>query len=288
TATLTNNAYLGTPLPPSVFALKWFFNAGTVFFDLDYLWHATAVVLLPILALAVFGAAKMRRRPGAARYVLALGVVPAIALLLPDFAHHESRSTAARYLVPTWIALETAVAFGIWTLLQGRSARVRGIAAVAFVGLVACGIASGAVAATRQVWWGDGSVAPIGPMARIVRASRPPVTVIFRDDQPIWNFEPMELANQVPPDTRLMLLSGTALPGRIPSRGTVLLLDPSSPLRHSLAARGVLLTRLYAGDLGETDDLRAQRRAASAARARHGFVDVPSSLWSAAPPKALR
>jgi len=286
-ATVTNNAYLGAPLPGTLFALKWLFNAGAVFFDLDYVWHATALLVPLILAFAAFGAAALLRRPAAGIYVLVLGAVPVAALLLPDLVHHESRSTAARYLVPAWIALETTVAFGIWTLLHEASARTRNVAAAVFVGLVGCGVASGAVAATRDVWWGDGSVAPIGPLARIIRGARPPVTVIFRDDQPIWNFNPMELANEVPPDTRLMLLTGDALPARMPSLGTVLLLDPSARLRAALATRGVRLTRLYADDPRGSDDLRAQRREASRARAQRGFVELSSSLWSVTPAKGL-
>lgn len=288
TSTVTNNAYLGAPLPAKVFALKWVFNAGAVFFDLDYVWHATAVLIPLILAFAAFGAVAMRRRPAAGLYVLALGVVSAVALLVPDVLHHESRSTAARYLVPAWIALESAVAFGIWTLLRSGSAGARGIAAAVFVSFVGCGIASGAVGATRDVWWGDGSVAPIGPMARIVRTAERPVTIIFRDDQPIWNFDPMELADEVPPDTRLTLLSGTAVPARVPANGTVLLLDPSVQLRAALVNRGARLTERYAADPAGSDDLRAQRREASRARAGRGFAELVSSMWLVTPASVRR
>jgi len=287
--TVTNNAYLGAPLPAQALALKWLFNLGAVFYDLDFVWHASALIVLPILALAAFGIAQLlRRRPGAARYVLALGLVTLAAFLVPDLVRHESRSTAARYLIPTWLALEAAVAFAVWTLLRSdkRSARVAAVAVLAF--LLGCGIVSGAVSASREVWWGDGSVASIGPIARIVRTARPPVTVIFRDDQPIWNFAPMELANEVSPETRLQLLTGDALPVVQPSGGTDLLLDPSARLRKALVARGARLSLLYAGETAESDDLRAQRREASRARAERGFVDIATSLWLVSSPKDVR
>jgi len=155
--------------------------------------------------------------------------------------------------------------------------------------LLGCGIVSGAFSATREAWWGDGSVAPIGPIARIVRTAQPPVTVIFRDDQPIWNFAPMELANEVPPETRLQFLTNDALPAVESAEGTELLLDPSARLREALMARGARLDVLYAEEAtGGSDDLGVQRREASRARAKRGVVDIAGSLWLVSSPKDVR
>lgn len=274
---VTNNMYLGAPLPAQAIALKWLFNVGVVFFDLDYLWHPSGLIVVPILALAACGVAQLLgRRPRAAGYVLALGFVTAAAFVIPDLAQHESRSTAARYLIPSWIALETAVAFALWTWLGSIQRRVRSRAVVAFGALLACGVASASVSATRDAWWADASVAPIGPIARIVRMASPPVTVIFREDQPIWNFAPMELANEVPPQTRLQLLTGDALPA-VTAGKTAFLLDPSARLRRAVAGQGWQLTEVYAQPA--STGLRALRHATSLARARAGLPNVRSSLW---------
>ncbi|MDQ2909335.1 MAG: hypothetical protein M3R44_08315 [Candidatus Eremiobacteraeota bacterium] len=276
-ALITNNTYLGAPLPAQAIVLKWLFNLGAVFFDLDYLRHASAIIVLPILALAGWGVAQLvRRRPAAATYVLALGFVTAAAFVIPDLAQHESRSTAARYLIPTWIALESAVAFALYVGLRSTKGLLRTVAAVGFGGLLSCGILSASVSATHEFWWADSSVAPIGPMARAVRAARAPVTVIFRDEKPIWNFAPMELANEVPPQTRLQLLTDHA-PPVVVAGGTTFLLDPSTALRRAVSAGGRRLTEVYAQPVA--DDLGTLRRATSVARARDGFVDVRSSLW---------
>ncbi len=287
---VTNNAYLGAPLPLRLLGLKWLFNLGAVFYDLDFVWHPSALVVLPILGLAAFGIERLLRcRPWVAGYVLALGLATAAAFLVPDLVRHESRSTAARYLIPTWIALEAVVAFAVWTWLRSakRGARSAGVAVFAL--LLGCGIVSGAFSATREAWWGDGSVAPIGPIARIVRTAQPPVTVIFRDDQPIWNFAPMELANEVPPETRLQFLTNDALPAVESAEGTELLLDPSARLREALMARGARLDVLYAEEAtGGSDDLGVQRREASRARAKRGVVDIAGSLWLVSSPKDVR
>ncbi len=150
--TVTNNAYLGAPLPATALALKWFFNAGVVFFDLDYVWHPAAVVVLPILGLALVGiVALVRQWPAAGWYVVALGGVTAIAFIVPDVLTHESRSTAARYLIPTWIALEVAVAYALCMLLRSvqRVRRSAGVAAFARVARLRDRFGGGGASGTR-------------------------------------------------------------------------------------------------------------------------------------------
>ena len=277
--TVTNNAYLGAPLPLEAIALKWFFNLGAVFFDADYVWHASALVVLPILVLAGFGLVSvMRERPLAGGYLLAIGLVTAAAFVLPDLLYHESRSTAARYLIPTWIALEAVVAYGLWKLYVDERFNRRALALSLFAALLLCGVASAGVSATHEAWWGDDSVAPIGPMARTIRAAQPPVTLVFRDDQPDWNFDPVELANEIPANVRFELLTDNQLPTFKATGGDTFLLDPSDRLRLAVIARGGQLHAVYVQPT-RNDDLASVRRRAAQVRAGIGFVTVRSSLW---------
>lgn len=281
---VTNNAYLGAPLPLEAIALKWFFNVGAVFFDLDYVWHVSAVVVLPLLVLAGFGLVSMMRdRPLAGGYLLAIGLVTAAAFVLPDLLYHESRSTAGRYLIPTWIALEAVVAYGLWKLYIDERFYRRALALSLFAAVLLCGVASAAVSGTRDVWWGDDSVAPIGPMAVAIRAAQSPVTVVFRDARPNWNFDPVELANEIPPNTRYELLSRNQPPTLKATGGDTFLLDPSAELRRAVMARGAQLHEVYA-EPTRSDDLASLRRKAAQVRAGVGFVTIRESLWLVSTP----
>jgi uncharacterized membrane protein len=277
--TVTNNTYLGTPLPLEAIALKWFFNVGAVFFDLDYVRHASAVVVLPLLVLAGFGLVSvMRERPLAGGYLLAIGLVTAAAFVLPDLLYHESRSTAARYLIPTWIALEGVVAYGLWKLYVDERFNYRALAVSLFAAVLLCGVGSAAVSATHEAWWGDDSVAPIGPMARAIRAAQSPVTVVFRYGQPEFNLAPVEVANEIPPNTRFELLTRNQLPTFKATSGDTFLLDPSAELRRAVMARGAQLHEVYA-EPTRKDELASLRRRVAQVRAGVGFVPIRSSLW---------
>ena len=272
--TVTNNTYLGAPLSLELVLLKWSFNAGTVFYDVDYVWHASAVLLLPIFALVAVGSVMLvRSQPRRVwLYVAALGFVTAVAFIVPDILHHESRSTGSRYQIPTWIALEVAAAYAL------AHVRSRRLAAGAFLCLIACGVASASVAAGRESWWGDPSVAPIGPIARVVRGARPPVTVVFKNDGTRWDFAAMELANVVPGSVRLELLQGRQVPTL--ARGRTFVLDPSPTFVAELGAHGFTLTNRYRFETADAT-LRALQSAAASARGS-ASVDTAATLWEIA------
>ncbi len=279
---VTNNAYFSAPLPADLFALKWLFNIGAVFFDLDYAYHATAVLLVPLLALVVAAwfVLCLRAERRIALFVCALGALSVFAFVVPDVLRHESRSTSGRYLIPAWIACEAAVAFLILWLSARRSARTSATATVALASLGVLGLASSWVGMHHEYWWGDASVAPLGDIARAIERADRPVSVVFDDDHPAWDFAPVELANVLPPDVGLVLLAtGAPLPKTLGlTTKTLFALDPSRRFVERLAREGwhpELSYRFATAD----PQLRALRSKAGAARAAAGVAEEPSSLW---------
>jgi uncharacterized membrane protein len=276
---VTKNGYLAAPLPLQAIVLKWFFNVGAVFFDLDYIWHPSAVIVLGLLLLAGFGLVSvMRERPLAGGYLFAIGFLTAAAFILRDILDHQSTSTAIRYLIPAWIALEGVVSYGVWKLYVDERFSRKVVALSIFAVLLLCGVGSAAVSATRQSWWGDDSVAPIGPMARTIDAAQSPVTVVFRNDLSDFNFAPMLLSYEIPANTRFELLTGNQLPDFRTTNGDTFLLDPSAELRRAVIARGMRLREVYA-EVTPKDDLASLRQRAAQARAGVGYVAPKSSLW---------
>ncbi|GAB4229156.1 MAG: hypothetical protein Kow00121_58070 [Elainellaceae cyanobacterium] len=85
--------------------------------------------------------------------VVTLTAVPAGALILPDLLTGGMRSTVARYLFPTWLGVEIAVAYLLAANLGRGNARRQRLWRWIAIAVVTVGIISGITIAQAQVWW---------------------------------------------------------------------------------------------------------------------------------------
>lgn len=282
---LTNNDYLGVPLPAKMFALKWAFNIGAVFFDLDYEKVMLGILLLPIFALVAYAFSVLIRTTPLRVWLLVvtLAATTAVAFLLSDLMRHESRSTVARYLVPAWLAIELAVAylFARW-LTPPRHFSRRLPAALALGAVLACGLASAAVDARSETSWAEGkSIAGLGPISRIINAAAQPTLVYIADPQR-FDFASLALSNELAPGVGVQQLQLGVNEQRISMAQNVYVLDPTPRVRAALVRSGIVLRRVYAdGDTGPAA-IRSLRAQALSIRRSHGEDISGLSLWSVA------
>jgi uncharacterized membrane protein len=279
---LTNNDYLSAPVPAAIFALKWLFNSGAVFFDLDYRKVVLGIVLVPIFALLVAALADLFRGQPVRTwaFVVTLGLTTAAALLVPDLAGHESRSTAARYLVPTWLAFELAVALFIGRWMESPSnGRRRALAGVAFGLLVVCGVSSVAVDSGAETSWAEGkSIAGLGPIARTIALAGNPL-VVYVDDPQRFDFAMLALSNRLPPGVRVQQLDYGMPLTFVTAPGPVYVLDPTDRVKSAIRRSGARLELVYADVDDAPDAVRGLRVEAARARAAHGVTADGLSLW---------
>ncbi len=276
---ITNNAYLGTPLAFKLFALKWIFNVGAVFYDFDYEWHASVVLLVPVFAVVAAGAVLFARRADrrAALFVAFLGTTTALAFIVPDVVRHESRSTSSRYLIPTWLACEFAVAYAIVVWLQSGRPLIRRGGALALTGFIVLGTVSLGVASQREYWWGDAGIAPIGPISRALRAAPPPVTVVFVRDRAAFDFGPMLLADEVDPAVRLLFLNPSEPFVKTREPRSLFVLDPDAASLANFQRGGWRLQPVYRGS--NVDATVAALRKEAARDRGSDAVPASASLW---------
>ena len=135
----------------------WVGNLGRVFCEtqnemIDRL-ASLGVLILVIYALYFL----WRYAPGPARlFVFLLIGLPAASLILPDLIAGGLRSTAARYLIPSYLGIELAVAYLIGNnlekFLNGSKANISGSILISLLlftgGFVSCGISLQA-----EAWW---------------------------------------------------------------------------------------------------------------------------------------
>ncbi|HYZ17491.1 MAG TPA: hypothetical protein VE591_13865, partial [Candidatus Acidoferrum sp.] len=279
---LTNNGYLGSALPPLLFGTKWLFNAAAVFADFEYRHIALAVALIPLTLIVAFCVARVARNRRVASVIAAL-FVPGLVLLASDVVHHESRSTAARYLVPVWIGIDLLVAYGLTALLSDRWIRHRAVGAAAFAYLAVIGAVSSALDVHGTWTWADTSAAPLAPIAAAIDGVWAPYLVV-REDPQQWRFTVFQLVNVVRPDVRVRMLHPSADIGAPPADATMLLLDPTRSALDEVRAAGLRVVPLY---LQPSDppgsDVAAFRARARATRELGGFHGAGESLWAVEP-----
>jgi uncharacterized membrane protein len=179
-----DTTWSAAPLSPLLFAGKWFFNASTVFFDLDYLSLLLSPIAVLLLAIAAWCCFIFARRASAriGSFVLLLGGVDAAAFLIPDILLHQTHSVQSRYLTPLWLAIELATAFGLvagWRLSRRRARIAWGLAAFS---IFAGGVASCAVSSFAYSWWLASNEKTLPAVAAEIARQTDPTLVYVDDD----------------------------------------------------------------------------------------------------------
>jgi uncharacterized membrane protein len=177
-ATLWN----GSTVCPFELVAKLAFNSGLTFFDLDFVDVRLALFLLPAFAIVAAGIWRLARRDRVSlTFILALGIVPIVALVVPDLVLGQNRSTAGRYLLPSWLAMELIAAGFLMQGCRSRNLGARLSAAEGIAYLLLLGLFSCAVAAQARFWWYTTTDAALAPIAAALGAQHS-VTIVHVDE----------------------------------------------------------------------------------------------------------
>lgn len=284
--TVTNNSYLASALPPVLFAMKWIFNVGSLFYDLDYRWPYTAVLLLPIFAaLAVAFVTILRSAaPRTSIFLMLLIGVPVCALVIPDLLHHETRSTSSRYFVPAWLGVELLLAWFIARAAQSVVSWQRALALNGACAYLALGAVSCAVGTFETTWWADGSAVHLRAMATIIAGADRPLVVYHstwthgRSEPSLWDFIVPQLIDELPTTVRVQQLRRDGAVRIDDTAGTTFLVDPTDAFRARLAALGAVLVPLNLDASEQAGPFRSLRSKAAEARGR-SYTEAQQTLW---------
>jgi uncharacterized membrane protein len=287
--TITNNSYLGAGIPLKLFALKWIFNIGTLFYDADYVAPKTVVLALPGFAVLVAGAiacARALEKRTALSVVFFLAIVPLLALIVPDLLHHQQRSTASRYCVPVWVASYAMLGVGLTIALQGRRRMLRAGALAFVLFTAATGFGSFAVSSKHASWWVDGSAALVVPLAAAIDRAHDPLVIWHATwgpgtTDPQWDFTPMMLADGAPEQTRFTIFRGDQTVAFPAVAGDTFALEPSGDLLARLRRAGDRTALVATGTVASSNaDIKAMQNEARAAHAKEDWQEPSGvTLW---------
>lgn len=163
----------------------WSFAFSSVFYDTNINWqypcntqwwqYLPIFLLLPLMGFSIYFV--LRRAPKSGIFILLLIGVTTIVLALPDVLFGGRRSLMARYLIPSYLGVELAVAYlfasQITSSLKPQKKRLWqcSLAALLSVGIISCSVSSQA-----ENWWNKYDD-PIPQAARIINGAKNPLLV---------------------------------------------------------------------------------------------------------------
>lgn len=231
-------AWGATKYPLRLMVEKWLFNANAQFFDLE--WLTLKFALIGALVLALMAAATivlvMRAPRKQWTFVLLLGGITAALFIGRDLVTHSHWSTIARYLIPTWLAFQLAVAYA---LDRWRTAAKWGFVLVVLVFGVE-GVS--AVVNTQAASWYNNQIgAPVPSLAKVINKSVNPLVVGEKG----WAFY-LDLSRYLRPGVHVELFAD-AKNVKIDTAGyDVIVPTPSQAIRQDFSRQGYALQKVYA------------------------------------------
>lgn len=227
----------------------WASNYSAVFLDtnhtLKFIEHpgptvyasfaARALILVPVAAAVLALLRNPRHR--ANLFLLALIGVPFLALALPDLLFGGVRSGAGnRYLAPSYLGVELAVASWLGGNVNRSGGGQRRIMTGTLVTILAAGVFSGCLYARSETWWHKSIGYFNGAAARIVNAQARPLVV----SASVTSL--LTLSTRLDEKVTVMLVEDPQHVGNIGPYGAVYVLEPDEKMRAGLM-------RIYAAGL---------------------------------------
>lgn len=237
-------------VPPLVLFRILAVNASRSIIDL---WHEPQA-LLAWLAIAITLVAAVwallaatRKAPHKAGLLVGTSILVPLALLLgPDLLFGGIRSVSARYLLPSWMVVEVALAF---LVSRGSTPRTKLPSQLAFTVFLVVGVMSSAHNARQVSFWTKGISFELPRVADHINGAEHPLLIGNMEQYHPGNL--MALSNRLGPHVRMQFLrpemeATYMLP---PNPGQVFMMSPTIQFREGLEAREHVKTRLVFQDI---------------------------------------
>ena len=219
----------------------WFYNFGSVFLDTEgypYGMRSPLIDLisLSILALAAYSMYFLCRRTQKRTwfFVLTLTASTFVPLVLGDVIWGGRRSTVARYLIPSYLGLQLALAYLLAARIHSANFAQRMSWRAILAVVIGAGIVSAAISSQAETWWNKAGSNHVPEVARIINKFSRPLVISDRYGLNPGNL--MSLSYRLGPKIRLRLVDCPNVPTIPDGFSDILLFNPSECLRLKLEA----------------------------------------------------
>ncbi|MDX2216572.1 MAG: glycosyltransferase family 39 protein [Oculatellaceae cyanobacterium bins.114] len=207
----TTTEWATVSLPYLILLKLWTVNFSRVFIDFDFNPFAendfwAYLLMLPILILEIYALYFVCRHTPKRTwlFIVTLIGVTALGLLLPDLILGGQRSGTTRYLIPSYLGIQMAVAYLIARCLEAKTFSRRQFWQVIAIALATIGIASCTLSAVSDTWWNKVVSYDHPKIARMINTSDRPV--LITDAYGVNPVNAIALSYLLNPDTSLILL----------------------------------------------------------------------------------
>ncbi|MBE9127200.1 MULTISPECIES: glycosyltransferase family 39 protein [unclassified Coleofasciculus] len=170
-------------------------------------------------------------------FVLTLIATPALALILPDLIFGGQRSLVTRYLIPTFLGIQLAVAYLFATKLTPTASKLcsQKLWKGGIVVLISIGVLSSVNISQSEVWWNKADDNIHHTLASIINQAKKPV--VISDD---WFPNVLSFSHQLEPKVRFQLVIEPNIPEIGDDFSDVFLYKPSQNMKTELSKKYTL------------------------------------------------
>ena len=211
----------------------WKFNLSLLFVDFDYDFSSKNILLYLILILVIYSIYFLYRYTPkrVSMFVLTLMGVTALAQIFPDVTLGGRRSITPRYLLPSYIGIQLAVAYLLTTKIAVLSTDLwrKRLWQLVLIVLILLGVLSSGVSTQAKGWWTKGLSPNNLQVASIINQANQPLMISDA-------FYPyiLTLSHLLNPEVRLQLVQNPDLLKLQDEFGNVFIYYPSQTLREKI------------------------------------------------------
>ncbi len=159
-------------------------------------------------------------------FILTSIAVTAIALILPDLIWGGIRSTKSRYLLPSYLGLQLAVAYLLATQLSSGDSRRQKLWQILAIALLSSGVLSCAISSQAETWWNKEWGYHNPKIARIINQAMRPLVISNLSESTLGNV--VSLSYLLKTNSRFQLVLNPNIP-EIPQQFTDVFIYSYSP-----------------------------------------------------------
>jgi len=235
-----STAWLAEPRSLPGLVRSWIADATRIFADFNLGSSDPLILSLPILLVlaAVIGYALIflcrKTPPQVWLFVLLLGGVTALFLIIPDVVFGGHRSSISRYLIPTWLSIQIAVAY--WLGFGAGDASYKPLQKIAIALIFSASLLSNIVSMQSDAWWIKYSSQHHLKTAQIINQAEQPL--LISSDFYNNKGELLSLSHSLEQHVTLLLVREPQSPQVPDGFSDVFLFNPSPDMQDSLKADG--------------------------------------------------
>ncbi|HLO46998.1 MAG TPA: hypothetical protein VK211_01020, partial [Kamptonema sp.] len=163
-------------------------------------------------------------------FILISIAVPALPLIIPDLILGGAQSTTARYLLPTYLAMQLAVAYLFANKLTDPvKLNLQKMWQVAFIALLSIGVISSATFSQSELWWSKAEGNVNYHLAKIINQTNKPL--LISDG---YFVKTLSFSHYLDPKVQFQLVAEPKIPQIAEGFNDVFIYDSSPTLRDEL------------------------------------------------------